>query len=114
MDDIIKELDELREKIRYHNRRYYALDDPEISDAAYDRLFQRLLKLEKEHPDLITPDSPSQRVGAEPRAAFTQVRHRQPMLSLENALDESGIRDFDARLNRFLGSVDPLEYTVEP
>ena len=114
MDDIIKELDELREKIRYHNRRYYALDDPEISDAAYDRLFQRLLKLEKEYPDLITPDSPSQRVGAEPRAAFTQVPHRQPMLSLENAFDESGIRDFDARLQRFLGSEDPLEYTVEP
>jgi DNA ligase (NAD+) len=114
MDDIVKELEELRERIRYHNHRYYALDDPEISDAAYDRLFQRLLQLEKEHPDLVTPDSPSLRVGAEPREAFTQVPHRQPMLSLENALDESRVLDFDSRLKRFLGSDDPLEYTVEP
>ena len=114
MDDIIKELEGLREQIQYHNHRYYALDDPEISDAAYDRLFQKLLKLEMENPDLVTPDSPSQRVGAEPRKAFTQAPHRRPMLSLENALDDSGILDFDARLKRFLGSDDNIEYTVEP
>jgi len=114
MDDIVKELEELREQIRYHNHRYYVLDDPEISDAAYDRLFQRLLALEAEYPHLRTPDSPSQRVGGEPQDAFTQVRHRRPMLSLENAFDASGIDDFDVRLKRFLGSEEAIEYCVEP
>ncbi len=114
MEEIIKELDELREKIRYHNHRYYVLDDPEISDAEYDRIFQRVLELERQHPELVTPDSPTQRVGAEPLDAFTQVTHRQPMLSLENGFDEQDIRDFDARLKRFLGEDPHVEYTVEP
>ena len=114
MQEIIKELNDLREKIRYHNHRYYVLDDPEISDAEYDRLFQRMLELERQYPDLVTPDSPSQRVGAEPLEAFAQVTHRQPMLSLENGFDEKDIRDFDARLKRFLGEDPPTEYTVEP
>ncbi len=114
MEEIIKELNGLREKIRYHNHRYYVLDDPDISDADYDRLFQRMLELEQQYPDLVTPDSPSQRVGAEPLEAFTQVTHRQPMLSLENGFDETDIRDFDARLKRFLGEDPHMEYTVEP
>ena len=114
MEEIIKELSDLREKIRYHNHRYYVLDDPEISDAEYDRIFQRLLALERQYPELVTADSPSQRVGAEPLEAFTQVTHRQPMLSLENVFDEQDIRDFDARLKRFLGEDPHLEYTVEP
>ena len=114
MEEIIKELNGLREKIRYHNHRYYVLDDPDISDAEYDRLFQRMLELERKYPDLVTPDSPSQRVGAEPLDAFTQVAHRQPMLSLENGFDEKDIRDFDARLKRFLGEDPHIEYTVEP
>jgi DNA ligase (NAD+) len=114
MKDIIKELEDLRERIRYHNHRYYVLDDPEISDAEYDRIFKRLLELERQHPDLVTSDSPTQRVGAEPLDAFAQVTHRRPMLSLENGFDEQDIRDFDARLKRFLGEASHVEYTVEP
>ena len=114
MESVNRELEELREKIRYHNQRYHVLDDPEISDGAYDRLFRRLLELEEEHPDLITPDSPSRRVGAEPRETFTRVTHRLPMLSLENGFNETDIRDFDARLKRFLGEDTPIEYVVEP
>jgi DNA ligase (NAD+) len=109
-----KEINELREKIRYHNHRYYILDDPEVSDAAYDRLFQRLLELERQHPEWVTSDSPTQRVGETPQKAFTQVRHRQPMLSLENCFNEKDIRDFDARTKRFLGKDCHPEYTVEP
>ncbi len=114
MKEIIKELNDLREKIRYHNHRYYVLDDPEISDAEYDKIFQRMLELERQYPEHVTPDSPSQRVGAEPLEAFTQVTHRLPMLSLENAFDEKDIREFDARLKRFLGEDPHMEYTVEP
>lgn len=114
MDEIKKEIDALREKIRYHNRRYYVLDDPEISDAEYDRLFLRLLELEKAHPHLVTPDSPTQRVGAEPQRTFSQVRHRLPMLSLENGFRDEDIRDFDTRIKRFLGDGTAFNYTVEP
>ena len=114
MEEIIKELKELREEIRYHNYRYYVLDEHEISDAAYDRLFQRLLDLEGRYPELVTPDSPSQRVGEKPQEEFTQVRHRRPMLSLENGFNEKDIRDFDARLKRLLRDDHQLEYTVEP
>ena len=109
-----KELNDLREQIRYHNHQYYVLDDPQISDAAYDRLFQRLLELEREHPEWVTPDSPTQRIGDKPLKSFTQVRHRRPMLSLENGFSEEDIRDFDARTKRFLGEDTPLQYTVEP
>jgi len=108
------EIEELRELIRYHNRRYYVLDDPEISDAEYDRLFQRLVALEKEYPELVTPDSPTQRVGGEPQTAFRQVKHRFPMLSLENAFNDEDIKDFDSRVRKFLGEEGPFQYTVEP
>lgn len=114
MDEIEQEIEELRGKIRYHNHRYYALDDPEITDAEYDRLFQRLLQLEKAHPHLIVPDSPTQRVGAEPRKAFSQVRHGVPMLSLANGFSDQDIAEFDARIKRFLGNDASLDYTVEP
>ncbi|MEJ2025653.1 MAG: NAD-dependent DNA ligase LigA, partial [Deltaproteobacteria bacterium] len=114
MENVREEIEKLRELIRHHNHRYYVLDDPEISDAEYDRLFQQLLAREREHPDLVTPDSPTQRVGAEPQAAFKQVRHRLPMLSLENAFSDETIRDFDGRVGRFLGAGDPVQYTVEP
>jgi len=114
MTDVAKELAELREKINYHNHRYYVLDDPEIPDADYDRLFQRLLTLEKEHPHLLTPDSPSQRVGDRPKEAFAPVNHRLPMLSLDNAFDEKGIRDFEAKLKRLLKDTNRIDYTVEP
>ena len=114
MDKIIRELEELREKIRYHNNRYYLLNDPEISDAEYDRLFQRLLEIERDYPELITADSPTQRVGAEPMETFADVRHRLPMLSLDNGFKDQDILDFDSRLKRFLQNDSPIEYNVEP
>jgi DNA ligase (NAD+) len=114
MDKAIRELEELREKIRYHNNRYYVLDDPEISDADYDRLFQRLLELEKAYPDLVTADSPTQRVGAGPLETFADVAHRIPMLSLENGFKDKDILDFDSRIKRFLQDDYHGEYSVEP
>src|SRR5438105_5039270 len=79
-----QEIDKLRDEIRYHEHRYYVLDDPEISDFEFDRLLKRLQELEREHPELITPDSPSQRVGGQPAAVFPKVRHSVPMISLDN------------------------------
>lgn len=114
MEDIKKELETLRNKIRYHNQRYYNLDDPEISDAEYDRLFKSLLDIEKRYPDLVTLDSPSQRVGAKPQESFSQVVHRRPMLSLENGFDEKEIRDFDARVQKLLKGLYSCNYIVEP
>jgi DNA ligase (NAD+) len=114
MEEIIREIEELREKIRYHNHRYYVLDNPEISDAQYDRLFQRLLELESHHPELVTPDSPSQRVGAQPLETFSEVKHSLPMLSLENGFQDQDIIDFDVRIKRFLGNDLSIDYIVEP
>jgi DNA ligase (NAD+) len=103
----------LREQIDYHNYRYYVLDDPEISDAEYDRLLRELQALEAEHPELVIPDSPTQRVGAQPLAAFGEVRHAVPMLSLDNAFDDDELADFDRRARERL-EVDSIEYTAEP
>jgi len=114
MTNVEKEIEALRETIRYHNHRYYVLDDPEISDAEYDRLFRRLFDLEHQHPEQATPDSPTQKVGAEPLETFSEIRHRTPMLSLENTFSDQEIRDFDARVKRFLGDDSPIQYTVEP
>ena len=107
---------ELRELIAYHNKRYYQLDAPEISDAEYDALMQELRDLEAAHPELITPDSPTQRVGAAPAATFAKVRHSVPMLSLGNAFDEEDVRDFVERIRRFLRLPDSEEivFTAEP
>jgi DNA ligase (NAD+) len=104
---------ELREQIREHDHRYYVLDAPSISDAAYDKLFAELQALEAAHPGLLTPDSPTQRVGGAPRADFAPVRHRAPMLSLRKCGDESELRDFDRRVREALGR-DAVEYTAEP
>ncbi len=98
-----KELRSLEERIRQHNRAYYQDDNPLISDAEYDRLFRELLALEEAHPELRSADSPSQRVGAPPVSAFEKVEHATPMLSLQNAMDEEEVREFDARVRRFLG-----------
>jgi len=103
----------LRRDLEYHNRRYYVLDDPEIEDAEYDRLFRELLRLEEQHADLRRPDSPTQRVGAAPLPEFAQVVHRAPMLSLANAFDEDEVRAFDHRVRETLG-VDEIEYAAEP
>jgi DNA ligase (NAD+) len=103
----------LREKIERHNRLYYAEDAPEITDAEYDALFRELQALETEHPQLRTPDSPSQRVGGAPLAQFAEVRHRTPMLSISNAFDEGEVRAFDKRVRENLG-VEKVAYAVEP
>jgi len=113
-EDIRKRVEKLREEIEYHNYRYHVLDQPEVSDAHYDRMMRELEKLEQEHPELRSPNSPTQRVGAPPLEAFEIVRHTLPMLSLANAFDENETRDFDKRVKRFLGSTEDVEYVVEP
>jgi DNA ligase (NAD+) len=105
---------ELREQINYHNYRYYVLDSPVVSDAEFDRLLKELTRLEEQYPELLTPDSPSQRVGAAPLEKFESVRHRQPMLSLENAFSETEAREFDERLKRFLRAGEDFHYVMEP
>jgi len=116
-NDIAHEIESLRNEIRYHNYRYHVLDDPEIPDAEYDRLVRRLETLESEHPELITPDSPTQRVGAQPIAAFGTVEHRLPMLSLDNAFSEQELRDFHRRVVERLELDDEgrhLDFAAEP
>ncbi len=105
---------ELRERLNYHNYRYYVLDDPVVSDAEFDRLLQELTRLEEQYPELLTPDSPTQRVGAAPLEKFESVRHRQPMISLENAFSEDEAREFDERLKRFLRTDEDFHYVMEP
>jgi DNA ligase (NAD+) len=97
---------ELRRDIQHHEYQYYVLDAPEISDAEYDELMRELLRLEEEHPDLRTPDSPTQRVGGAPREGFVKVPHSSPMLSLDNALNEAELREFDARVRGGLKGKD--------
>jgi DNA ligase (NAD+) len=104
----------LRDQINFHNYRYYVLDDPEISDADYDRLMRELQTLETKHPELVTPDSPTQRVGAAPLEAFETAEHTTPMLSLDNALNEQEMRDFNDRTQRSLQSHSAIEYICEP
>src|SRR5579884_3016729 len=110
--DPATEAGSLRETIRHHEHQYYVLDQPEISDAEYDELVQRLQQLEREHPELITPDSPTQRVGGKPREGFQKVPHSSPMLSLDNALDEAELRAFDTRVRELLGG-EPYRYVAE-
>jgi DNA ligase (NAD+) len=110
--NVKKEIEELREKLRYHEYRYYVLDDPEISDAAYDRLMNRLKELEAAYPELVTPDSPTVRVGGAPREGFTQVRHARPMLSLDNAFSHDALRDWDRRVREASGQ-EKIEYVAE-
>ena len=108
------ELIALREKIDYHNYRYYILDDPEVSDAEYDRLFQRLLQIENKYPELIVPESPSQRVGAPIEGGFNPVKHSVPMLSLENGFSDNEVKEFEKRIRRLLEYSNTITYTVEP
>ncbi|MGB9074218.1 MAG: NAD-dependent DNA ligase LigA [Terriglobales bacterium] len=107
-----KKIEALREKIRYHEHRYYVLDDPEITDAEFDKLINELKKLEAEHPDLITPDSPTQRVGGKPREGFVKAKHSSPMLSLDNAYSEEELRDWERRVHELSGRND-VEYVCE-
>lgn len=103
----------LRNQIDEHNYRYYVLDDPVVSDAEYDRLFHELIELENQYSDLITPDSPSRRVGARPAAGFAEIQHALPMLSLENAFESDEMRHFDRRIRERLG-IEAITYTAEP
>ena len=111
--EVISRVHELRDQINYHNYRYYTLDDPVASDAEFDRLLAELTRLEETY-GLATPDSPTQRVGAQPLDKFETVNHRQPMLSLENAFSEAEVQEFDARLKRFLKTTDEFDYVLEP
>ncbi|HER63280.1 MAG TPA: NAD-dependent DNA ligase LigA, partial [Desulfobacteraceae bacterium] len=107
-------LAELRREINYHDHRYYVLDDPVIPDVEYDRLFHELLDLEEKFPQLVTPDSPSRRVGGTPVSAFEEVEHPFPMYSLDNAFDEAEFRAFDQKVRRFLQMDGEIPYLAEP
>jgi DNA ligase (NAD+) len=109
---IEKKIEVLREKIRHHEYRYYVLDDPEISDADFDKLMNELKNIEAEHPQLITPDSPTQRVGGKPREGFVKAKHSSPMLSLDNAYSEEELRDWEQRVHELSGRTD-LDYMCE-
>ena len=110
--DVEKKLTALREKIRHHEYQYYVLDNPEISDLDFDKLMRQLKDLETEHPDLITPDSPTQRVGGKPREGFVKVRHSSPMLSLDNTYSEDELRAWERRVHELSGRKD-VDYVCE-
>lgn len=110
---IREEIETLRTQLHYHAHRYYVLDAPEISDAEYDRLFDRLAELERQYPETIAPDSPTQKVGGEPAAGFGEVRHHVPMMSLQKATTEQEFREFHQRLVRLLDGAVP-SYVIEP
>src|ERR1041385_7950664 len=107
-----EEIAQLRETLRHHDERYYVHSDPEIGDYEYDQLMNRLRELEEAHPELITPDSPTQRVAGRPVEGFEKHAHRRPMLSLDNTYSYDDLRDWDARVRRGLGR-DQVEYVVE-
>jgi DNA ligase (NAD+) len=109
----IEEIENLRAKIRYHDKKYYVENMPEITDYEYDNLAKELEKLERAYPQLITPDSPTQRVSGEPILGFTSFEHRIPMLSIENTYSEDELREFDKRIRRMLKGIDEIEYVVE-
>ena len=109
---IEKKIEALREKIRHHEYRYYVLDDPEISDAEFDQLMNELKKIEDEHPELITPDSPTQRVGGKPREGFLKAPHSSPMLSLDNTYSEDELRNWERRVHELSGR-DDIDYVCE-
>ncbi len=113
-ESVLQRLEELKESLHYHAVRYYVEDNPEIPDAEYDRLMRELLDIEAEHPDLVTVDSPSQRVGGAPLSEFSQVTHEVPMLSLDNAFDDSELDSFHKRAQDRVGSQSVKQYCCEP
>ena len=110
--DVEKKIEALREKIRHHEYLYYVLDNPEISDLDFDKLMRQLKDLEAEHPALLTPDSPTQRVGGKPREGFVKVRHSSPMLSLDNTYNEDELRDWERRVHELTGRQE-VDYVCE-
>lgn len=113
-DDSAARAEELRRLIEHHNFRYYVLDDPEVSDAAFDALFDELREIEESHPDLVTADSPTQRVGAPPAAGFVKVEHPQPMGSLEKVTTDEALEKWAEDVRKRLGTDEPVAYVVEP
>src|SRR5579863_29889 len=107
-----KKIEALRDQIRHHEYRYFVLDDPEISDAEFDRLMNQLKKLEAEHPELITPDSPTQRVGGKPREGVVKTAHSSPMLSLDNTYNVDDLRNWERRVHELSGRRD-IDYVCE-
>src|ERR1035441_4086512 len=107
-----KKIEKLRDELRRHEHLYYVLDAPEISGPEYDALMNELKKLEAAHPDLVTPDSPTQRVGGKPAEGFKKAQHSRPMLSLDNAYSAEELADWDRRVHELAGHL-PVEYTAE-
>ena len=112
--DVRARIEALRGRIEHHNHKYYVENAPEISDEAYDKLMRELLEVEKEHPELVTPDSPTQRVGGQPVEGFGTVRHRLPMLSIDNVLTREELEEFETRVHKLLESGAKVEYMCEP
>src|SRR6201998_4254901 len=110
--DVAEKIEDMREQIRHHEYRYFVLDDPEISDFDFDKLVEQLKKLEAEHPELITPDSPTQRVGGKPREGVVKVAHSSPMLSLDNTYSEEELRAWERRVHEFSERKD-VDYVCE-
>src|SRR5215469_8869792 len=106
-------IEKLRETIRHHEYLYYGLDAPEISDAEFDALMRDLKKLEADNPELITPDSPTQRVGGKPKEGFPKITHSRPMLSLDNVTSEEELRDWDRRARSLAGDKASISYVCE-
>ena len=111
---INKQIESLREQLRYHSYKYYVLDDPDIPDAEYDRLHKQLVALEDENPELITSDSPTQRVGSTPLTSFDQIQHQMPMLSLDNVFNSDELQAFNQRIHDRLNNEAEIEFTAEP
>src|SRR5580658_9175137 len=109
---VAKKIEKLREELRRHEHLYYVLDAPKISDAEYDKRMNELKKLEAAHPELITPDSPTQRVGGKPAEGFAKAAHSRAMLSLDNAYNEEELRDWDRRVHELAGNL-PIVYIAE-
>src|SRR5262249_25000157 len=105
--------EELRRLIDHHNYKYYVEANPEISDREFDRLLEELKGIEADHPELVTPDSPTQRVGGQPIEGFATVRHREPMLSIDNTYNAAELREFDKRVRKLLKGGEPVTYVVE-
>jgi len=114
MEQARARLQELREQLTFHAHRYYVLDDPVIADVEYDRMFLELLNLEEQFPELITPDSPSLRVGGAPLDGFVEAEHAYPMLSLDNVFGPTELAAFEDKIHRYLQSTEPLTYSMEP
>src|SRR5215467_719030 len=109
---ITKQVETLREELRRHEYLYYVLDEPEISDVKFDRMMEELKRLEADHPELVTPDSPTQRVGGAPRKGFETRKHSPPMLSLDNTYSMEELEDFDRRVRELSGR-DQVDYVTE-